>query len=329
MKIAFDNVNFDSYSGPNQFAYILGTELEQQNIEIVSSDIECDLQLAFIEQTNYNNKAKLIQRLDGFWFHPDDFKAGKNDAIKRTYEKADGLIFQSEFDKKFIEKYFGKRDVCSTIIRNGTYVTRLEHKQKLKIEWLMNLRKDFDKIFVASSQWIGRPNKRLNEIIELFIQYSEWSKDSCCLILMGETDKFQAKTEIEYRKQCIQINLGNVLPSQAHIPYSFADWMLHLEYAGHCPNVVVQSLASQTPVICSSIGGQAELVSTRGLIIYEDEFNFELCDYRNPLSIKIADKHFKHIKNGLLLHKKSIEDVKIQNIAQQYISFFKKVLNEE
>ena len=151
MRIAFDNVNFESFTGPNQMAFKLGTELQHNfDCEIVNAnESEYDIVLVFIEQNKLaHNGVPIIQRLDGIWFKPEDFEI-KNKQIRKTYDSVNAHIFQSEFDKQMIQKHFGKRDVPNIVIRNGTYAKNMFHKIKetSELEWLLNIRNDFDKIF--------------------------------------------------------------------------------------------------------------------------------------------------------------------------------------
>ena len=329
MRVLFSNVDFNSYTGPNQFGFKLANELMKNGVEVTPDQAEDhDLCLAFIE--NYIETDKpLIQRLDGIWFKPDDF-IDKNKHILQTYNSADGIIFQSEFDKIMIEKHFGKRDVPSRVIHNGTYAANVLKDKNIKIEWLENIKKDFSKVFVASSQWTNRPHKRLDEIIRFVNEYSEWSGEKCCLVTLGNSDKFEKNTEIFYSESFIQIHLGNVLPSQSFVPVCYADWFLHFAYLDHCPNVVVDALACQVPVICSSTGGTKEIVRDRGFTIQEEVFDFELCDYTNPPKMQFEEKYFKVIKNGYDLKDYGFEkvaDMHISNTASQYVDFFNKVLN--
>jgi glycosyltransferase involved in cell wall biosynthesis len=325
MIIAIDNVNFESFTGPNRFSFVLGSALQSRGHEIVSSaEDEYDICLVVIEQANeIKCKAPMVQRLDGIWYHPDDFET-KNEKIKETYFKADGLIFQSEWDKKMIEKHFGVRSVPKTVIRNGTYASR----SNVKISWLENIKKDFVEVFAASSQWTNRPHKRLDEAIRFAQEYSDWANVPCCLITMGQTDKFSANTEIKYTDNFTQIHLGNVIPSQAFIPVCYATWFIHLAYHDHCPNVVVDALACQVPVICSSEGGTAELVRDRGMIIREEPFDFTLCDYKNPPHMVFTENHFKAIRNTFKLRKERVADTHIIPVAEQYYTFFENVINE-
>ena len=327
MKVAFSNVNFESFSGPNQFAYKLATELTQIGFEVCDTSAEgYDACLAFIENFNdIDKKTPLIHRLDGIWFKPDDFKH-KNKNILKTYNSAAGIIFQSEFDKKMIEKHFGKRDVPSVVINNGTYAKNISMNDNIKIEWLENIKNDFDKVFVASSQWKNRPHKRLKEAIRLVNEYSAWSNEHCCLLTLGESDFFKPEIEIKHSENFIHIHLGNIMPSQAFVPYCYGDWMIHLAYLDHCPNVVVDALSCQLPVICSSEGGTKEIVKDRGIILQEEKYNFELCDYTKPPKLTFDERLFGKIKKGMCISEDNIDDLSIKSVTDRYVDFINKII---
>ncbi|MAG26382.1 hypothetical protein CMI47_12600 [Candidatus Pacearchaeota archaeon] len=332
MKIAFTNVDFKSFTGPNQFSFKLATQFEAMGHDISNglTDEDTDINLVIIESFNFPENVPTVLRLDGIWFKPDDFMT-KNAGIFATYNEADGIIFQSEFDKKMIEKHFGARDDIPTcVIRNGTFVKKFD-TENIDLEWLNNIRNDFNKIFVASSQWTNRSHKRLHEAIRFVDEYTKWDGyERCCLITMGESDKFEALTETKYSDKFTQIHLGNIPPAQTYVPYCYADWFIHLAYLDHCPNVAVDAIACQVPVICSSEGGTRELLFNSdkrklGLIINEEPFDFELTDYTNPPKMTFTEEHFSIVRNGYDLQKDWVKHVHVKNVAKKYIDFFNEV----
>jgi len=106
LKVFFDNINFQSSSGPNSFGTKLARELEK-NGNRVNKDSDPDIQLSFIQATR--KIAPLIQRLDGIYFNSEQDWKIQNKPIQQTYEIADAVIFQSNFNKGLTEKYFGKK----------------------------------------------------------------------------------------------------------------------------------------------------------------------------------------------------------------------------
>ena len=108
MKIFFDNVDFSSSSGPNSFGLKLALQLELMGNKINKNE-KPDVQLSFIQATR--KLAPLIQRLDGIYFNSEQDWNTQNKPIKSTYEKADAVVYQSNFNKTLTEKYFGKKEI--------------------------------------------------------------------------------------------------------------------------------------------------------------------------------------------------------------------------
>jgi hypothetical protein len=102
MKVHFDGVNFNSLSGPNTFAGRLARGLFESGHEVTLSVAEADVSLVFIERSGAPLAKKVVQRLDGVWFKPEEFHT-KNSNIKALYGAADAVVFQSEFDRNFVE----------------------------------------------------------------------------------------------------------------------------------------------------------------------------------------------------------------------------------
>ena len=91
MNIRFENVNFNSNSGPNSFGKKLKKYFELNGCKVSWHDY--DAVLCFIETNNVFKNKKLYQRLDGIYFNSDfDYKS-QNKNISRVYGIADGVIF--------------------------------------------------------------------------------------------------------------------------------------------------------------------------------------------------------------------------------------------
>lgn len=304
MKVHFNNVNFSSSSGPNTFGTRLANELQSSfDVKIVGPNDDYDIFLCFIEPNcNPRPGSKIIQRLDGIWFKPEEFQT-HNKLIKLVYEKCHSVIWQSEFDKKMTEKWWGTR--YGKIISNGIKLSKAEVDKNL-----LEFRKKYNKIFVSSASW--HRQKRLKENIAFFLENS--TKDDCYIILGNNPDYKINDSRIFYAGQkthqaCLQI-------------YSIADWMIHLAWLDHCPNVVVEALSQNCPVICSSSGGTKEIVKQNGFILEElKEYNFELLDYDNPFEIETPklnlDKKINVDNSHLCINK----------ISSLYYDEFKNVLN--
>lgn len=306
MKIHLDNVNFGSNSGPNSFAQRLAAAFFVSGHEIVLSGTEADVSLVFIQTSGQPLAKKVVQRLDGIWFKPEDINGRKNYPIQWLYERANAVVFQSEFNRQFIKHHWSEthRDV---VINNGIV---LEPVKQLTIPALIDMRAEYDQIYVCSANW--HPQKRLGANIELFQSLRQAHPKSCLIVMGGHPDVQVADPHIFYSGShphdvCAEI-------------YSTANWMLHLAWADHCPNVVVEALAQGTPVVCSEIGGTRELVGGYGVVLPEAPYGYEAYDYDHPPKIEVS--HVKELADRTTLPYGSIADIDIKNVAQKYIDLF-------
>ena len=316
MKIHFDNINFDSNTGPNTFAKRLAMGIFESGHEIVLNGYNADISLVFIERSGCKIANKVVQRLDGIWFKPDEFYI-KNNKIKDLYNTSNAVIWQSEFDKNFIINWWGDHK-CGKIIRNGIDIKPVQH---IDIPALISLRKEYDKIYVCSANW--HKQKRLRSNIELFNKLRNESLNeninSCLIVLGNNPDVLISSPHIFYagsleHNTCLQI-------------YSICDWMLHLAWADHCPNVVIEALSQGTPIVCSNVGGTKELIGDYGVILNETiHYNNELYDYDNPPELDLTQ--ITKLPSRHELNYSTICDININNVVKSYIELFKKVLHE-
>tara|TARA_R100000808_G_C2155541_1_gene168603 strand:- start:25879 stop:26793 length:915 start_codon:yes stop_codon:yes gene_type:complete len=297
MKIHFSNVNFSSTSGPNSFAHRLAGELVNMGNEIVGYNHDYDSVLIFIEPaTPLKLDAMKVQRLDGIWFKPDQFKT-HNQGIKLAYDNCDYVIWQSEFDKKMTCHHWGERR--GVVIHNGIELRRVN----VDIPEILNIRNAYKHMFVCSANW--HRQKRLKENMEIFFKLKEKYPSSCLVVMGSSPDCPVNHDDVFYT--------GSISHDACLQMFSAADWMIHLAWLDHCPNVVVESLSQGCPVICSSSGGTKEIVRKNGIVIEENNlYNFELTDYDNPYEILIP---------SLELPKLEIDNsyLDIKKVAQMYM----------
>ncbi len=282
MKIYFDNVAFEAdHTGPNCFAKRLALQLGNFGHTIADAD-DYDVSLVFIEPTVKLNRSKpYVQRIDGIWFKPEQMSSGMNDNIQKCFNEADSVIWQSKFDCDMTRRWFNNRlcqDVEGHVISNGVEI----QPAALRSEALIELRQRFDTVFCCSSNW--HPQKRLRDNIELFKHFRATSHSNSCLIIMGNNpDHHVADSGIFYT--------GSLRHDLCMEIYSMSNWMIHLAYLDHCPNVVVEAISQGCPVICSSEGGTREMVEKGNGIVIQDEerYDFSLLDYDNPPRIQVKN----------------------------------------
>lgn len=313
MRIHFDNVNFQSKSGPNTFANRLARQFFNLGHEVLIDGGEADVSLVFIETSGRQLAKRVVQRLDGIWFKPQEFIT-KNTNIKKLYESADHVIWQSKFDNQMTTKWWGEPK-SGSIITNGIDINPIK---EISIPELLKIRSTYDQVFVCSANW--HPQKRLRDNIRLFDHIRRTQHKNSCLIIMGSNpDVSVSDPHVFYT--------GSV-PSEVYLQvYSISNWMIHLAWADHCPNVVIEALSQGTPVICSSVGGTKELIGKFGVILKDENYDYDLCDYDNPPSIKIENDFLLPDKN-LLSYDEIQNTIDINNVARQYVHTFEKVISQ-
>lgn len=305
MKIHIDGVNFSSRSGPNTFGQRLARRLFETGHDVVIDDgTHADVSLVFIEPTGRPLAKKIVQRLDGIWFRPSEFKT-HNVRIKELYDRADRIVWQSNFDRGMTTHWWGDRP--GRVIHNGidTQLVKVSNVD------LLDLRNQFKQVFVCSANW--HPQKRLKANIEFFFNQLNKEPNSCLLVMGANPDVRVAHPKIFYtgslpHEICLEI-------------YRIADWMIHLAWLDHCPNVVVESLSQETPVICSSTGGTHELIGTFGVIVPENPYQFELTDYDNPPPIDVSNIELPE-RSALGTH----IDISMDSVVRSYVELFEEIV---
>lgn len=307
MKIHLDNVaSFGT--GPGTFAHRLAARFFESGHEVVFASEDSDISLVFIEPSGSPLAPKVVQRLDGIWFKPSEYKF-KNDGILSLYKKANAVVLQSQFDLEMTNRWWGS-PARREVIHNGI---KIEPVKELSPA-IASLRNQYKQIYVCSSNWHAQ--KRLKANIQLF-QHLQRLEPSSCLIVMGKNPDFLVPGPHVFYT-------GLLRPEEYNQIYSAANWMLHLAWADHCPNVVIEALAQGTPVVCSSVGGTKELVGKYGFVLTDALYDFELADYDNPPELN-------NLQNITLFDRRdldysSIADINIDNVAQKYIDLFTDVI---
>lgn len=298
MRILLENVNRGSTSGPNSFANKLIPKLHNLGCKIVEDD-SYDLSLCFIQSFNKSKRPR-VQRLDGIYFNTDQDYNSLNSAILSTYKDSSGVVFQSDFNKKLIEKYFGTHE-CSTVIHNGADIETINN--------IVPMRNDkYNNIWSCASSW--RPHKRLSKNIEYFLEHRDKGD---LLIVAGHVDEKDQVSEPDI------IYFGNLTQNQLYSVYKASTNFIHLAWLDHCPNVVVDARASDCHIICSSAGGTKEIAGDKSTIIEEKEWDFEPTRLYNPPELNFNRK----MKNEYV----SCYDM--ASVANLYKNFMESIIKNE
>lgn len=206
-----------------------------------------------------------------------------------------------------VEKWWGTHR-SSNVIMNGIEVPEVLPEIDPK---LLRLRRDFDKVFVCSAHW--HPQKRLVDDIRLFKHIQTTMYPRSCLIVLGP-------------------NPEHVIPDptifyagpQTHAAclhlYAFADWMIHLAWLDHCPNVVIEAQAMGLPVICTDAGGTVEIVGSDGIILRDLPYNYELVDYDSPPPVDVTQ--LTSLPERIVFDRTKVD---IKRAAREYEAVFESV----
>ena len=292
MKIFSHNFNPTSNSGPNKFTRQLFEHMGKLGAELVSDQKECDAEFALIHLEREKKKPTVL-RLDGIYFNSDQNYNQQNLPIKYSYEIADHVIFQTEFNKQLTESWFGPHK-SSSVIHNGPDLEFINSVSTEKIEKAFNPSLE---IWSCASSW--RPHKRLKDNLEYFYRKSP---KNAIMVIAG------ANADIACLKQYNEITNGRIfyLGELSYYDlislYKCSSTFVHLSYLDHCPNVVVDAQASGCEIICSNTGGTNEIVSN-GIIIQEKLWDFSPIKLYEPPKMNFEDYVIKKIDSSNSIEK--------------------------
>lgn len=308
MNIHLDNINLSSISGPNSFARKL-VKYGEKNGSTFNYNEPPDAHLCFIQTNKSSFEAPMYQRVDGIYFntHWDGYSYTnyelQNSIIKKTYEMADGVIFQSEFNKALTTKFFGPHPNV-TVIHNGADLDSISKTKPLEHAMLDS----YENVWTCAAHW--RPHKRLGENIRYFLEHSN---DKECLIVAGQKDDNERRWFEQYFNHDRIFFIGTTPPEVLTALYKRSKYFLHLAWLDHCPNVVADARASGCKIICSSAGGTREIAGPEAVVIQEEEWDMEPVDLYDPPEMNFNKKVDNKLDNGY--------NIDMNLVFQQYESF--------
>ena len=123
MNVYLENVNMQSNSGPNYFAQKLVKYMGLRGTTF-ESNLRYNVKLTFIESQGLQPTLPMVQRLDGIYFNANFDCDKMNYNIRKTYDAAKGVIFQTDFNRDLIFNWFGPHDNYR-VINNGSDVLNI------------------------------------------------------------------------------------------------------------------------------------------------------------------------------------------------------------
>jgi len=288
VNILFNNVDFSSRSGPNNFGQKLARELTNRGHALVGFDP--DVALSFI--TGFVPGCRNVLRLDGIYFNSAQEWEKLNEPIQKSYEAADAVIVQSEFNRELTERYFGKRDNVY-VVHNGTCLDLISQVSPV------DLTREREDVWMCASSW--RPHKRLDENIRYF---QEHATDRSILLVAGSNAQTWASNLSDDRIRLV----GDLQWPQMISLMKASSRFLHLALLDHCPNVVIDARASGCQIICSSAGGTKEIAGKDSVIVRDIDWDFLPFELYKPRRLD-----FSELSSG-----EKTCDIDIKSVCNQY-----------
>jgi glycosyltransferase involved in cell wall biosynthesis len=300
MRVYFDNVDIRSSSGPNSFGRKLLDAMTAKGHNVSTEPTSPEVQLSFIH-TKSRIASKVALRLDGIYFNTRQDWESLNQPLRQSFTDADCVIYQSEFNRRLTEKFFGTPKK-SVVIGNGTSPSAIEKISPVSTAALDR----FDEVWCCSSSW--RPHKRLKENIRYFLEMRP--KNTGLVILGSNPDHIEKHPDVLYAgnqdwKTCISV-------------YKRSKKFLHLAFLDHCPNVVVDARASGCDIVVSSSGGTKEIAGVNATVVEDLEWDLRPLDLYSPPPLDFS----KTRENDL------DSDIDISAVADKYIDTFESIMEK-
>ena len=312
MKVYFPPT-IDGTGGKSAFIHRLKQSIPQFGVEITrKSGYDHDISL-HVSRIKIKTDSKKVIRIDGVYHNNKQDIANKNRSMATSVQKADGVVYQSEFSRAMGHRYLGEHS-CEAVIHNGADpsvydslpLTDLPHKYN----------------FIAAAKW--RPHKRLTDIIKSFIALGR--KDTCLYIAgniqkaVVDYNKYKEIENIKFMGQLSQPSLGSLLKS--------CTASMHLCWFDSCPNSVIEALVAGCPVISNNVGGTPEIVKKAGGIIcpIDVPYNLEPVDLYHPPKINhriVADAMNSALEKPIKVDRNALH---IDIAAHKYSKFFRRIL---
>ena len=284
----------------------------------------CDLGLFVSVAHSLYNKPYIL-RLDGFYFDSGETLGSNsrlNAPIVKSINSAQGIIYQSQFTRKFIEEHLIKTDLPSRIIPNGVD-TDLFSPLGDDCRKQLNIAASH-KVLVTSSSW--RAHKRLNDILLVFNELRKTYDNTLHLLIIGKPDQSVPNDPYIHTS-------GRVDPQDLPMWYRTGDLFLFLSWLDNCPNVVLEAMGCGLPVVCSNQGGTREIVErvSGGIIaMADDEFGYHDTDLYNPPrpDHQVIITSVLDVLENIEQYKSKINyrALSIDRVADGYVKFFNEIL---
>jgi glycosyltransferase involved in cell wall biosynthesis len=338
MRIFFPYKPSERIGGPTAFANAFLRNAQDLDLTADMRE-EVDAALFFVHipeeaARRYDSRGiPKILRLDNIYHDPAIDYPGLNAPIFEAIDRADAVVFQSEFSRRFITHYYGKPvDKPWAVIHNGVD-NRLFRPRR------STFRPDRARLLFTGAI---HPQKRLHEALRLF---RAWDRPGWKLLVAGGLLHYPPylvdALQDEYGDAVLQPRpnvhfLGN--QPRARLPRLMAASHICFfpSYRDSCPNAVLEALASGLPVLCERSGGIPELVGDGGVVVEGGADDLEPRPYQTAWReiarldearfteavMEIVDNYDEYRQRAL----DRARDLDISLTVRRYAEFFRAVL---
>ncbi len=296
---------------------------EYGDIEIIKDvNKKFDLGFEFIRKIDKYDQPYILRMSSCYYFNK--YKSWNNKPIARSIKRSQHVIFQSKFAYTLCNRVLRmeSRDLIKngySIIYNGIDLSYID-----SIEPAKNIEPGS---FVACARWDG--NKRIKSMLRGFME-SGLKRHLYVIGGLGIEDRKKSINNLikKYGSKYIHI-LGERSNEETISIMKACDYQIHLSFIDICPNTVVEGMACGLNVLCTNLGGTAEIVGKNGVVLKVDKFwdtrylKKEMDDLDKLKPAIVAKGIHK------LLEKKSKPDMSkfdINEISKQYIKIIRKVV---
>ena len=232
-------------TGKARFCRMLSHELKSHSYICSFDEHKADIVLGVSKFKKIVRGAKHVLRVNGVNILDNKESRWRNAKIAKSIYKADAVIWQSKFSKRFGYKLLAKPSCKDYVIHNGSMpdIDLPEYGSRYK------------KYVVVVGKWSKKKHlihKRWNETLEIIRTYPN---KKVGFLLAGICEhEIPDLPNMEY--------LGYLEEKQLKTIVANAHCMLNLSCYDACPNAVVDARIYGVPVICNSGDGTEEIATT-------------------------------------------------------------------
>ncbi|MBI3090377.1 MAG: glycosyltransferase family 4 protein [Candidatus Tectomicrobia bacterium] len=187
------------------------------------------------------------------WF--GDGWEGQNARLRRIYQRAAYVLYQSEFSRACARRFLGADPCPGEVLYNAVDVQRFQPRKARS--W--DPRRP---VFLTTGVFVRF--ERLEPAVRAVAALVRGGCDARLLIagelrFEGGAARLAALLEEEGVAERVEL-LPPYSLAEAPSIYQRADLFLHMKYNDPCPSVVIEAMACGLPVVCAGTGGTPELI---------------------------------------------------------------------